>query len=60
MREYFANDRVTLYEGDCIEVMRSLPDNSVDSIVTDPPVWIVIHGQGLGQRRQNAWSNGDR
>lgn len=26
-----------LYNGDCIEVMRSLPDNSVDSIVTDPP-----------------------
>jgi site-specific DNA-methyltransferase (adenine-specific) len=26
-----------LYHGDCIEVMRSLPDNSVDAIVTDPP-----------------------
>ena len=26
-----------LYNGDCIEVMRSLQDNSVDSIVTDPP-----------------------
>ena len=27
----------TLYEGDCLEVMRELPDNSVDAIVTDPP-----------------------
>jgi site-specific DNA-methyltransferase (adenine-specific) len=27
----------TLYEGDCFEVMRELPDNSVDAIVTDPP-----------------------
>ncbi len=27
----------TLYEGDCWEVMRELPDNSVDAIVTDPP-----------------------
>ncbi len=26
--------------GDCVEVMRSLPDNSVDSIVTDPPYGI--------------------
>ena len=26
--------------GDCIEVMRTLPDNSVDSIVTDPPYGI--------------------
>ena len=26
-----------LYQGDCIETMRTLPDNSVDSVVTDPP-----------------------
>lgn len=26
-----------LHRGDCIEVLRTLPDNSVDSIVTDPP-----------------------
>jgi len=29
--------RFTLHRGDCIEVMRSMPDNSVDSICTDPP-----------------------
>jgi len=23
--------------GDCIEVMKTLPDNSIDSVVTDPP-----------------------
>ena len=27
----------TLYEGDCLEVMRQLPDNSVDAVVTSPP-----------------------
>jgi hypothetical protein len=27
----------TLYRGDCLEVMRTLPDNSVDAIVCDPP-----------------------
>jgi len=26
-----------LYHGDCIEVMRSLPENSVDTCITDPP-----------------------
>lgn len=30
-------DAFTLHHGDCIEVMRTLPDNSVDSIVCDPP-----------------------
>jgi site-specific DNA-methyltransferase (adenine-specific) len=27
----------TLHLGDCIDVMRAMPDNSVDAIVTDPP-----------------------
>lgn len=26
-----------VYEGDCIDVMRGMPDNFVDSIITDPP-----------------------
>jgi len=30
----------TLYCGDCLEVMKDMPDNSVDSIVTDPPYGI--------------------
>ena len=28
---------VTLYLGDCLEVMKGLPDGSVDAVVTDPP-----------------------
>ncbi|BCP56262.1 hypothetical protein K32_48790 [Kaistia sp. 32K] len=27
----------TLYLGDCLETLRTLPDNSVDSVVCDPP-----------------------
>ena len=29
-----------LYEGDCLDVMRQVPDNSVDAVVTDPPYGI--------------------
>lgn len=36
MLEY-KDDKVELYKGDCLEVMKSLPDNSVDLILTDPP-----------------------
>jgi len=32
----------TLYLGDCLDVMRELPENSVDSIVTDPPYGINL------------------
>jgi len=33
---------VQLFNGDCLEVMRGLADNSVDSIVTDPPAGIAF------------------
>jgi len=29
--------RNTILLGDCIEIMQQLPDNSIDSVVTDPP-----------------------
>lgn len=35
----------TLYLGDCIEVMRTMSDNSVDSIVTDPPYELGFMGK---------------
>src|SRR5690554_6903209 len=35
----------TLYEGDCLEVMRQLPDNSVDAVVTDPPYGLEFMGE---------------
>lgn len=36
---------IEVHHGDCIEVMRSLPDNSVDSIVTDPPYGLGFMGK---------------
>lgn len=34
----------TLYQGDCLEEMAKLPDNSIDAIVTDPPYGIAFMG----------------
>ena len=36
---------VTLLQGDCIAVLKTLPDNSVDSIVTDPPYGLEFMGK---------------
>jgi site-specific DNA-methyltransferase (adenine-specific) len=30
-------DSASLYHGDCLEVMKSIPDGSIDAIITDPP-----------------------
>jgi len=34
---------VTLYQGDCLEVMRTLDAGSVDAVVTDPPYGCTAH-----------------
>ena len=26
-----------LHQGDCLDILRTIPDNSIDSVVTDPP-----------------------
>ena len=39
-------EEVQLWRGDCREVMAALPDNSVDSIVTDPPYELGFMGKG--------------
>ena len=36
---------VTLMQGDCIEKMKEMDDNSVDSIVTDPPYGLGFMGK---------------
>jgi len=35
----------TLLQGDCLERMKEMPDNSVDSIVTDPPYGLSFMGK---------------
>lgn len=34
-----------LTHGDCLDVLRNMPSNSVDSIVTDPPYGIKFMGK---------------
>lgn len=37
MKPYYEEKGITVYHGDCVDVMRSLPAQSVDSVITDPP-----------------------
>ena len=36
---------MTLYNGDCLDVMRGLADNSVDLVLTDPPYGLAFMGK---------------
>jgi DNA modification methylase len=42
---HYQTEHVTLYHGDCSDILAQLPDNSVDSIVTDPPYGIEFMGK---------------
>lgn len=39
-KNYKDSNRVTLHNGDCLELLRKLPDESVDLVVTSPPYCI--------------------
>ena len=54
----FAGGRVTLYAGDCLDVMSQLPSNSVDAIVTDPPYHLTGSGTSRGFMGKT-WDGGD-
>ena len=36
---------VNLYNGDCLDLLKEFPDNSIDAIVTDPPYGISFMGK---------------
>ncbi|WP_445520502.1 DNA-methyltransferase [Streptomyces sp. NEAU-174] len=42
---YYADDGVTLHLGDCLDVLTTLPDASVDAVVCDPPYGLGFMGK---------------
>ncbi len=43
--QVYTDDSVTVWHGDCLDILPLLPDNSVDSVVTDPPYNLGFMGQ---------------
>lgn len=37
MTPYYDRDGVTIYHGEALDVLRYLPDHSIDAVITDPP-----------------------
>jgi site-specific DNA-methyltransferase (adenine-specific) len=44
LKPYYQDNYVTIYHGDCREILPTLPDNSVDLVLTDPPYGLGIDG----------------
>ena len=44
--------KLTLYKGDCLEVMKDLPDKSIDLIACDPPYGLSYNNEDLASHRE--------
>lgn len=52
---HYEDERITLHHGDALEVLRGLPDASVDSVVTDPPYGLEF----MGKEWDAPWKQGE-
>jgi len=43
---YFSTTLGNLYHGDCLNIMKEIPDDTIDSIITDPPYALNFMGKG--------------
>lgn len=34
----------TILQGDCLKILKTLPDKSIDLIFADPPYWMKVDG----------------
>jgi DNA modification methylase len=57
---YLQDESITVHHGDCLDVLRTQPAESVDAIVTDPPAGIAFMGKDWdgakgGREQWSAW-----
>lgn len=52
--------QVQLHLGDCLDVLPTIPDASVDAVVCDPPYALTNLSTGLVMSALTAWLGGDR
>lgn len=51
IKPYYEEENITIYNDDCLEVMKDIPDKSIDLVLTDPPY-------GIGENNDHNLSRG--
>ena len=44
-------DCCSVVQGDCLELMKAIPDGAINAVITDPPYGTQALGGGYGRRR---------
>ena len=58
-KPYFKDKDFTLYQANCVEVLASLPEDSVDMIFADPPYNLSNGGMSLHAGKRVSVNKGD-
>ena len=58
-KPYYQEEMFSLYHGSCLEILKSLPENSVDMIFADPPYNLSNGGFSVHSGRQVSVHKGD-
>jgi site-specific DNA-methyltransferase (adenine-specific) len=56
---YFQSPNITIYHGDALDILRSLPSESIDTIITDPPYGTEALAGGYGFSHQRILNDKD-
>lgn len=48
-----------LYNGDCLEILKTIPEKSVNLVLTDPPYNVSVKTQKNGKTSVNKWDKID-
>jgi site-specific DNA-methyltransferase (adenine-specific) len=61
---HYRGEGVELHHGDCLNILPSLPDNSIDAVVTDPPYGLEFMGKKWDAPwkpdNENLWATRDK
>jgi len=53
VKPYYTKDNQTIYNGDCLEILKEMEDKSVDLVLTDPPYGVGIEYDGFDDTKEN-------
>lgn len=64
MKPYYEKDGITIYNGDCLDVMKEFKDKSFDMVLTDPPYGVGaskgVGGYGVSRTDKHYKDNWDK
>lgn len=58
-KEYFTDNYVKLYLGDCLKILKKIPEKSIDVIFADPPYFLSSNGVSCHAGKQVSVNKGD-